>query len=148
MIIIFSFSARTSVESTNDSMTIGMTIGKYFVSGFTEMSADEQYAIAEKMEFPIRKSAHGLEYAMLGFLLTGAFYTCTWKKKNFFYPWILAVVYASSDEFHQLFVPGRSGQIRDVCIDAAGALVGVVIGILVWGKMLMPNSICYKDSIR
>ncbi len=117
-------------------MTIGMTIGKYFVSDFSEMTKEEQYAIAEKMEFPIRKSAHALEYAMLGFLLTGAFYTAFWKKKNFFYPWIFTVCYAATDEFHQLFVPGRSGQLRDVCIDATGAFVGVLIGLLILKRIV------------
>ena len=31
------------------------------------------------------------------------------------------------DEFHQLFVPGRSGQVSDVILDSAGAAIGVLI---------------------
>lgn len=34
---------------------------------------------------------------------------------------MIAVLYACTDEYHQLFVPGRSGQLRDVMIDAVGA---------------------------
>ena len=32
-----------------------------------------------------------------------------------------------TDEVHQLFVPGRSGQISDVILDSAGALAGVLV---------------------
>ena len=36
-----------------------------------------------------------------------------------------AVLFAASDEWHQAFVPGRGGNVRDVCIDAVGALTAV-----------------------
>ena len=41
---------------------------------------------------------------------------------------MLGVAYASSDELHQHFVPGRRGAPLDVLIDA----VGVALGILAW----------------
>ena len=44
--------------------------------------------------------------------------------------WALAVLYASTDEFHQLFVPGRTATLRDVLIDAAGA----ALGLWLWGR--------------
>ena len=37
------------------------------------------------------------------------------------------VLYASTDEIHQLFVPGRSGMVRDVFIDSIGGIIGVGI---------------------
>jgi len=39
-------------------------------------------------------------------------------------------LYAVTDEIHQLFVPGRSGELRDVMIDSIAALVGV--GLCMW----------------
>ena len=39
----------------------------------------------------------------------------------------LAFLYACTDEIHQLFVPGRSGEIKDVCIDTCGAFIGALI---------------------
>ena len=42
----------------------------------------------------------------------------------------LAGLYAASDEFHQLFVEGRAGSVRDVMIDTAGALIGVTVAVL------------------
>lgn len=41
--------------------------------------------------------------------------------------WAVGTIYAVTDEFHQTMVPGRSGEVLDVCIDAAGVLCGVVI---------------------
>lgn len=45
-------------------------------------------------------------------------------------PWLIAVCYAATDETHQLFVPGRSGQVRDVLIDSVGAAIGVLLATL------------------
>ncbi|MFP5109854.1 VanZ family protein [Neobacillus sp. C211] len=39
----------------------------------------------------------------------------------------ICVLFAVSDEFHQLFVAGRGAQVKDVFIDSAGAIVGIVI---------------------
>ena len=44
--------------------------------------------------------------------------------------------YAISDEVHQLFVPGRAGQVRDVLIDSAGSLLGIII-IMSFEKLLI-----------
>ena len=50
-----------------------------------------------------------------------------------FLPWLIAALYAASDEIHQLFVPGRSGQLSDVILDSAGALAGVAaFTVLCW----------------
>ncbi len=46
---------------------------------------------------------------------------------TFIYPTALSLCYAASDEFHQLFVPGRGGSIRDVAIDAIGIFGSYVV---------------------
>lgn len=38
----------------------------------------------------------------------------------------ICISYAISDEVHQLYVPGRSGEVRDVIIDTAGASLGIL----------------------
>ena len=50
--------------------------------------------------------------------------------KNVLVSVCIAVLYASTDELHQLFVPGRSGQVNDVLIDGCGAVIGALI---IWG---------------
>jgi VanZ family protein len=67
----------------------------------------------------LRKIAHFCEYAILGFLLVRA----TRREPVAF---ALGVLYAASDEIHQHFVPGRHAAVRDVAIDSAGVLVGVL----------------------
>ena len=44
----------------------------------------------------------------------------------------VCLLYAASDEIHQLFVPGRSGEVRDVMIDFSGAVLGIALSMLVF----------------
>ena len=44
----------------------------------------------------------------------------------------ICLLYAASDEIHQLFVPGRSGEVRDVMIDFSGAVLGIALSMLVF----------------
>ena len=44
---------------------------------------------------------------------------------------LVCVLYAISDEVHQLFVPGRGAQVKDVFIDSAGAIVGVGLYLII-----------------
>jgi len=40
---------------------------------------------------------------------------------------LICILYASSDEMHQIFVPSRGAQVNDVIIDTAGACVGILV---------------------
>ncbi len=129
MCVIFWFSAQPAAESTQMSMTFGRKICSIFVPGYSKLSEKKQYTMAENIEFPVRKSAHASEYALLAMLWCGWFVLGNKKEKSgksLLFPWMIAALYACTDEYHQLFVPGRSGQLRDVMIDAAGAAVGVL----------------------
>lgn len=48
---------------------------------------------------------------------------------------IFGMMYAASDELHQKFVDGRSAEIRDVCIDTCGVILGILLVILA-GKII------------
>lgn len=77
----------------------------------------------------IRKAAHAAEFALLAVLLFHALYrTCGRGRPAL--AWGLTVLYAVTDELHQLFVPGRACRFFDVCVDAAGALAGVLFCLL------------------
>jgi VanZ family protein len=69
----------------------------------------------------IAKVLHLLEYALLGFLVLPFVYT---EGRPLSIAVIFTTVYAASDEFHQLFVPGRHGSPYDVLIDSFGSLIG------------------------
>jgi VanZ family protein len=66
----------------------------------------------------VKKGAHALAYAILGILAYRA-------SGSRWVALLIAVLYAISDETHQLFVVGRNGQPLDVVIDAVGAVVGL-----------------------
>ena len=137
MTVIFSFSAREADESAAMSHSVGKEIGRIVIPEFRSWSEDKQEQFAEKIDFPVRKCAHASEYAVLGVLILGAAYSFSEgrKKKMVLLSWGLATLYAATDEFHQLFVPGRSCQFRDVCIDSAGALTGVLLFSLIKHKI-------------
>lgn len=131
MIVIFSFSAKVSEDSEEMSRSVGMLIGKAVIKEYKEWPGKRQAAFAAKIDYPVRKAAHASEYAILGILLTGAILDIRkpWKRQLPAY-FLIGAVYAASDEFHQLFVPGRSGQIRDVMIDSAGVAAGIILACL------------------
>jgi len=75
----------------------------------------------------VRKIAHMTEYAML-FVLTFRV-ILLYQPLNLSY-WVSAfccLSYALSDEFHQTFIPGRTGTLADVGIDMTGVMVAWVI---------------------
>lgn len=122
MIFIFSMSAQSADESTNTSLRAGRLVCTVFVPHYKNMTASDQMALAEKIDHPVRKTAHATEYAVLGILLFFAI-----PGNRYVLSLFIAAVYASTDEFHQLFVPGRSGQITDVLIDSCGAIAGLLL---------------------
>lgn len=130
MLVIFAFSAQDANHSNNTSSGLAVSIVRFVVRDFDTWSVDRQEEILEKMSLPIRKCAHATEYAILGFLWYGllASYGVS-AQRRFFMAAIAGVSYAATDEFHQLFVPGRSGQLLDVLVDGLGVCIGCVLAL-------------------
>lgn len=75
------------------------------------------------------KTAHILEYTVLGFLLAFAFSVSKENfKKQALYCAAFGVLAGITDEIHQYFVPTRSADITDILADISG----ISLGILVW----------------
>jgi VanZ family protein len=74
-----------------------------------------------------RKLIHAAEYALLCFLWWRALRARGEIRAALAGAFLLAVAYAVVDEYHQTFVPGRSGSLVDVAIDAAGAALAVAL---------------------
>lgn len=87
------------------------------------------------LDFIFKKTAHVIEYTVL-FLL--------WFKalgnKSPFQAIVFSLVYAFTDEIHQLFVPGRTGRLRDVGIDSIGMIVFAILIVKFdpWKLLLSP----------
>ena len=150
---IFYMSARVAQDS--DALSLGFA-GRFLhlvVPGFSDMSAADQLALAKSINHPVRKLAHFTEYLVLGILAVNALRLhigssgryfedeAITPSRNFCIPalsWAFCILYAASDEFHQLFVPGRAGLVTDVCIDSAGALLGILLFLVALQLILRP----------
>ncbi len=129
MIVIFCFSAQNGTQSSGISRFIGFGIAeKQNQLHQQEKSKEKIEEQVEGMQFLIRKSGHMAEYALLAILVL-THIRCYGKKlkQYWLWGWGFCILYAITDEIHQLFVPGRSGRIFDVCVDAVGSFIGIVI---------------------
>ncbi len=85
----------------------------------------------------IRKLAHVTEYFILGILLFRAFRFGETKLQTFrcaFYSFLVVVIYAAGDEFHQSFEATRTASVLDVGIDACGGVLAQVVIIAKHGR--------------
>lgn len=131
MLVIFLLSSQNGEKSAELSGGITERVIEVFVKDFDQMSMEQRLSIKDEVSFVVRKLAHYAEYLILGFLLMNLVYTYRVPaRKGFWISWGTGTVYALSDEFHQMFSDGRSPQLRDVCIDSAGVLTGVLLVFL------------------
>lgn len=107
------------------SLRFGMSICRMVVPHFEDKTVEQQETMARRIEFPVRKAAHMTEYAILALLLLGMITKDRITRKQLLSVICLVAAYAATDEYHQLFVPGRSGQVRDVVIDTVGGTLGL-----------------------
>lgn len=81
------------------------------------------------IDFPyIHILAHFVEYVILGFLLVRSFASSVGSDKKVFVSvaaFVVAVLFACSDEYHQTFVDGRNGEWGTVIYDALFAVLGI-----------------------
>lgn len=88
----------------------------------------------ETLTFLIRKLAHMSEYAILALFTYYALIKIAFNKRIIFQiTFLISFLYACSDEFHQLFISGRSGQFIDVLIDSTGCLI-MLLFLYLWQK--------------
>ncbi|MCR5640223.1 MAG: VanZ family protein [Lachnospiraceae bacterium] len=139
MLIIFLHSNMNADASSQESGVVVTFIAEHFVPGYAEMTEAEQLQVEDTLQFIVRKGAHMTEYAILGFLIAGAL-GIQGCGKLWLIAWLLGTAYACTDEFHQTFVPGRSGELRDVCIDSIGVLIGSGIASAIHKKNSCGNA--------
>jgi VanZ family protein len=81
------------------------------------------------LHFGLRKLAHLTEYAILSALLYGCLDNdrpIAWRARTALWCILIAGAYSLSDEFHQVFVPGRTASLVDCGIDTTGASLGML----------------------
>lgn len=119
LIIIFVFSNQPAVISDGNS--------KFVIKMFEFLGLNLNSIWGDLANFIIRKLAHFLEYLILYMLLFNASYNKFNFKKAIIISLLGVVLYACSDEIHQLYVPGRASRVRDMIIDTSGGVLGALI---------------------
>lgn len=146
-IIIFNFSNQNGLESGGLSKKVTTFILNIF-GDYEEPLTEEQEVIVEKAEHIIRKIAHFSIYALLGLLLMtlAETYEIT-NKKRILLSLLIGIFYASLDEIHQSFIPGRTAAFTDVLIDTAGVLTGILT-IFIGLKILKRRRLRKEEKIK
>ena len=155
MALIFWMSAQEGGDSSSMSDAIAQLLINMFFPAYDAWQPDVQADFFSTLTHIVRKAAHMAEYALLAasaaltVLQQGRVRELErgecpegarggrpalrrpdiWRRV--LAGWIIASAYAATDEFHQLFVPGRSALVSDVAIDAFGAAIGALIVLAV-----------------
>lgn len=112
---IFIMSSFNAEESANQSNFIVNIIASIFKINNISL-----------LSLIIRKLAHFTEYLILGVLVINMF-TKNNVRKSYILSILLCIIYATSDEIHQIFTPGRACQIKDILIDSIGSITGIYL---------------------
>lgn len=123
MTVIFYFSHQNAVQSSEVSSSFLMELLQMF---HLEVLLENQ-TLEFILTYLVRKSAHFVIYFCLGI---GSY---LWMKhtslsdKAAVIAFFICFVYSCSDELHQVFIPGRSGQVSDVLLDSFASLCSIII---------------------
>lgn len=120
MIFIFVMSSFDATSSSNQS--------NFIVDIITSIINIKDIGL---LSLIIRKLAHFIEYFILGILVINFI---TRYDKKIIIAILLCIIYATSDEIHQIFVTGRSCQITDIMIDSLGSIMGIYLYKLITKK--------------
>ena len=123
-LMIFARSMQTAQASTEESTVVLELLQRVFAVDLTENQ--------------VRKMAHFAEFAVLGALAQLAFggFIKT-RKAGVAFSVVAGLVIALCDETVQLFVEGRSGEVKDVWLDLLGAITGALVLFAIrvlWGR--------------
>lgn len=154
MVVIFVLSGQPAVDSSGLSAALAAIVAQALdrALGLFGMTGFPGEGLGG-LEHLLRKTAHFLEYFVLGSLALLAvrprgdrarsprLRTVGWAA-------LLCAGYAVTDEVHQLFVPGRAGHWRDVLIDSAGAVTGILLLLVASGHGGRPRHAAGSDDLN
>ena len=132
--VIWGFSAQTAAVSGDLSDRLLWRLMTALSPAFAAGDFPARNAAVELLSFFERKAAHMFLYFVLILLLWLALTPLLrGRKRQAGLAAALCAALAGLDEVHQTFIPGRSGQPRDVAIDLAGAAVALIlVAVLLW----------------
>ena len=122
--LIWWFSAQTAAVSGSASDRLLYRLLRAVSSAFAASGETVRVDAVELLSFFVRKGAHMFLYFVLALLLLAALRAV---RRRAVCTLALCALASSVDEYHQTLVAGRSGEVRDVCIDLCGALIAVAL---------------------
>lgn len=123
MVLILKLSSEVAVQS--DQLSTGIT--QVIVKTVKKVAPNTNFDI-KSYNHHVRKNAHFFAYLILGVLVMNALSRSGIDGyKRIILALLNCILYAISDEVHQMFVPGRGPQVRDVFSDSAGVAVGIFV---------------------
>lgn len=126
LIFIFFMSAKPALQSGQLSGYIDQWLCSLLQPDYDTLPQEVQAVRAAQLDMWVRKTAHVLEYTVLGLVLWLVLRRFVRRPSLVCGLTLLAgVCQAGLDEVHQLFVPGRAGRPLDVCLDSMGVLLGM-----------------------
>jgi len=121
MFLIFHLSSQVAEESNQ--LSTGIT--RIIVETVERIVPQENLDI-EELNHIVRKNSHFFAYLVLGILMLNSLRRSGISGySSIVLALLFCVLYAITDEVHQLFVPGRGGQVKDVIIDSSGVIAGI-----------------------
>lgn len=133
IIFIFSMSLQPADVSSETSLGFAEWLVETFLPDQQEIFDTFSLEQIGFWHHILRKLAHFTEYTILGMGMA-----MTWMQKERIKHFcsigaaLCCIGVAATDETIQLFVPGRSGQIKDVMLDSCGAIFGILLIFAFW----------------
>ena len=139
MIIIFLLSNQKAQDSKQLSNSfITKTIINIYEMKHGKITEEKKVEIKENYSFIVRKAAHFTIYLVLGLLVSLVLIGKNLNiKQIIIYGVLICMAYSITDEIHQIFVSGRSGEIRDIIVDTCGSTVGILLNIIINRKRII-----------
>lgn len=123
---IFFLSSDTAEASSQKSSKVIVKVTETVLHRYLN-SKEKKYYVRKFVKI-VRKSAHFSLYFLLGLFVISflmEYMALSWK--SIIYTILFVFLYACSDEIHQLFISGRSGEVMDVFIDTCGGMFSVIV---------------------
>ena len=141
----YSFCMNNELSNTKSKDTINTIVESSVVVTYKDISMDNLNSIVNDLNKSLRKCMHSFVFFILVILFINAFNNSNIRNyRCYLFSVVLSFIYACFDEFHQLYVTGRTGQLMDIGIDMIGVLFGVLViynyRLLVEEKRLSINS--------
>lgn len=156
MFVIFLFSNMTAKESNEKSTktihrVIEETIQETNKIGITNkhISEEKKTEIMYQLNGPLRKCMHVSVYLILALLLlNGLGQSNIIGIKKYVFCIIICFLYAITDEYHQTFIDGRTGEYLDVLIDSFGCMIGCIVFKLIKYKKTVVKESFYRYNLN